>query len=43
MTPYHAKQLVRALQQNIEIYERNYGEIRSDFPAPMPETADTTN
>jgi len=41
MTPYHAKQLARALQQNIEIYERNYGEIRSDFPTPMPETADS--
>jgi len=40
-TPYHAKQLARALQQNIEIYERNYGEIRSDFPAPMTEAADT--
>lgn len=40
-TPYHAKQLARALQQNIEIYERNYGEIRSDFPPPMHEAADT--
>ncbi len=40
-TPYHAKQLSRALQQNIEIYERNYGEIRSDFPTGLPEVADT--
>ena len=41
-TPFHAKQLARALQQNIEIYERNYGEIRADFPAPAVETPDTT-
>ncbi|MFN2387872.1 MAG: DUF3467 domain-containing protein [Thermoanaerobaculia bacterium] len=40
-TPYHAKQLARALQQNIEIYERNYGEIRSDFPNPLAEVTDT--
>jgi len=43
-TPFHAKQLLRALQQNIEIYERNYGEIRSEFAAPQPQTGtDTTN
>ena len=41
-TPYHAKQLSRALQQNIEIYERNYGEIRADFPNPALDTTDTT-
>ncbi|MEP6800675.1 MAG: DUF3467 domain-containing protein [Acidobacteriota bacterium] len=35
-TPFHAKQLARALAQNVEIYERNYGEIRSEFPAPLP-------
>lgn len=40
-TPYHAKQLLRALQQNVELYERNYGEIRSDFQTPVPETTDT--
>ncbi len=39
-TPFHAKQLSRALQQNIEIYERNYGEIRADFPAPIADTGD---
>lgn len=43
MTPFHAKQLVRALQQNIEIYERNFGEIRADFPTPQPEGTDTAN
>jgi len=43
-TPFHAKQLLRALQQNIEIYERNYGEIRSEFAAPQPTIGtDTTN
>ena len=40
-TPYHAKQLLRALQQNIELYERQYGAIRSDFQAPPLETTDT--
>ena len=39
-TPFHAKQLARALQQNVEIYERTYGEIRSDFPAPAAEGSD---
>ncbi|HEY7111735.1 MAG TPA: DUF3467 domain-containing protein [Thermoanaerobaculia bacterium] len=33
-TPYHAKQIAQALVQNIQVYERNFGEIRSDFPAP---------
>src|SRR5215469_7002957 len=43
-TPFHAKQLLRALQQNIDIYERNYGEIRSEFAAPQPAIGtDTTN
>jgi hypothetical protein len=40
-TPYHAKQLLRALQQNIELYERTYGEIRSDFQVPFAERTDT--
>lgn len=40
-TPYHARQLLRALQQNIELYERNYGPIRSDFEAPLAVTTDT--
>jgi hypothetical protein len=44
-TPFHAKQLLRALQQNIDIYERNYGEIRSEFAATPPPAmgTDTTN
>lgn len=40
-TPFHAKQLARALQQNIEIYERSYGEIRADFPTQSLDTGDT--
>jgi hypothetical protein len=27
MTPVHAKQLLRALTENVAIYERNFGEI----------------
>ncbi|MGE5276215.1 MAG: DUF3467 domain-containing protein [Acidobacteriota bacterium] len=44
-TPYHAKQIAQALTQNIQLYERNFGEIRSDFPAPVPVTGggETTN
>ncbi|HSS43908.1 MAG TPA: DUF3467 domain-containing protein [Thermoanaerobaculia bacterium] len=42
-TPFHAKQLARALQQNIEIYERNYGEIRAEFPPPAPDPTGPTN
>lgn len=40
-TPYHAKQLLRALQQNVDLYERSYGEIRSDFQPPATEATDT--
>jgi hypothetical protein len=40
-TPFHAKQLLRALQQNVELYERSYGEIRSDFQTPVMESTDT--
>jgi hypothetical protein len=34
-TPYHAKQISQALAQNIQSYERNFGEIRSDFPGTV--------
>jgi len=40
-TPFHARQLLRALQQNIELYERQYGPIR-DFQAPPAEPTDTS-
>ncbi|HTY42756.1 MAG TPA: DUF3467 domain-containing protein [Thermoanaerobaculia bacterium] len=40
-TPFHARQFLRALQQNVELYERQYGPIRSDFQTPLLETTDT--
>ena len=33
MTPVHAKQLLRALGENVAIYERNFGEI-AQGPTP---------
>ena len=35
MTPVHVKQLLRALTENVAIYERNFGEI-PEGPAPGP-------
>ena len=32
-TPIHAKQLLDALAQNIAVYEKNFGPIRTDFGA----------
>ncbi|HEY6051389.1 MAG TPA: DUF3467 domain-containing protein [Thermoanaerobaculia bacterium] len=40
-TPYHARQLLRALQDNVALYERTYGPIRSDFQPPVVEATDT--
>jgi len=40
-TPYHARQLLRALQDNVALYERTYGPIRSDFQPPPVEATDT--
>ena len=40
-TPFHARQLLRALQDNVALYERTYGPIRSEFQAPAAEAADT--
>ena len=40
-TPYHARQLLRALQDNVALYERTYGPIRSDFQPPVAEATDT--
>ena len=36
MTPVHVKQLLRALSENVAIYERNFGEIQSG-PTQPPE------
>jgi hypothetical protein len=35
MTPVHAKQLLRALTENLSMYERNFGEI-PEGPAVSP-------
>ena len=40
-TPFHARQLLRALQQNIELYERQYGPIRDFQAPPSAEPTDT--
>jgi hypothetical protein len=39
MTPVHAKQLLRALTENVGIYERNFGEIPQ---GQVPPTASPT-
>jgi len=33
-TPVHAKQILNALAQNVALYEKNFGLIRTDFEAP---------
>ena len=33
-TPVHAKQLLQALAQNIAVYEKSFGVIRTDFEGP---------
>jgi hypothetical protein len=35
-TPVHAKQLLNALAQNVALYEKSFGTIRTDFEAPRP-------
>lgn len=34
MTPVHAKQILNALVQNVALYEKKFGTIRTDFEAP---------
>lgn len=34
MSPLHAKQFLRALTQNVAMYEQKFGEIRLDLAAP---------
>jgi hypothetical protein len=36
MSPVHAKQLLRALGENVAIYERNFGEIAQGPTPPQP-------
>src|SRR5512140_3953214 len=35
-SPLHAKQLLNALAQNVALYEKTFGAIRTDFEAPRP-------
>ena len=35
-TPVHAKQLLNALAQNVALYEKTFGAIRTDFDALRP-------
>lgn len=43
-TPLHAKQLLNALAQNIALYEKNFGVIRTDFEGPrVPGGPETPN
>ncbi len=34
LTPVHAKQLLSALAQNVALYEKNFGLIRTEFDQP---------
>ncbi len=38
-TPFHAKQLLNALAQNVALYEKTFGAIRTDFETARPEAA----
>ncbi len=38
-TPLHAKQLLAALAQNVALYEKSFGPIRTDFDAPASQGA----
>ncbi|MGE5346565.1 MAG: DUF3467 domain-containing protein [Acidithiobacillales bacterium] len=37
LTPVHTKQLLSALAQNVALYEKNFGTIRTDFEARRPQ------
>ncbi len=38
MSPFQAKQLLRALSHNMQIYERTFGQIPEPAPAATPPT-----
>ncbi len=40
LTPVHAKQLLNALAQNVALYEKNFGLIRTDFETPRTDGAE---
>src|SRR5262245_10105080 len=39
--PCQPRQLLRALQDNVALYERTYGPLRSDCQPPLAEATDT--
>ena len=41
-SPLHAKQFLNALTQNIALYEKTFGAIRTDFEAPRVVPQDPT-
>ncbi|MFI5119257.1 MAG: DUF3467 domain-containing protein [Thermoanaerobaculia bacterium] len=41
-TPVHAKQLLNALSQNVALYEKTFGAIRTDFEAPRPAATESS-
>jgi len=38
MTPYHAKQLVKALTHNLQLYEKKFGEIQEPPPGQLAQS-----
>ncbi len=43
MTPFHAKQLLHALTQNLQMYERSFGPVAEPPASAVPPIADGTN
>jgi hypothetical protein len=41
-TPIHAKQLLNALSQNVALYEKTFGAIRTDFEAAPQSVAESS-
>jgi len=41
-SPVHAKQLLNALGQNIALYEKSFGPIKTDFEVPRADSTDPT-
>lgn len=43
MTPFHAKQLLRAITHNLQLYEKTFGPIAEPPAAPAPAPGESTN
>jgi hypothetical protein len=43
MTPFHAKQLLRAINHNLQLYEKTFGTIAEPPAAPAPAPGESTN